>query len=679
MDASNYTPDPTLWANIPDELTKLNQWVCWRCEVVDGKPKKVPLNANSGVACDYTSSSNWAAFEVAREAAITNKCGIGFVLSSDDGLACIDIDVAPGERPSNAQVAIYENFKSYAEISPSGNGLHVWVKGRVERNRKRAGVELYGAKRFITVTGAVAKDRKQSIAEHQKLLNTLWAEMGPVDAHSKSAVSEIYNAPETRSDTKLLKIALSAANKDKFKELWKGRWQARYSSQSEADFALINILAHYTDNAEQVARLFLKSELGRRAKADRDDYLRPMLIRAFDRKLPPLYEMAYIAELGVWGLPALMCLGVRAVEVLRCARQPTSGEGWLSVDVAGVFSDPSPPHEFIVSQLVPAAEVTLLAAHGGAGKSILLLQMAVNVSLGLPFLERETEQAPVLFFSGEDPGAVLRHRLERVCRAVNANPVEVAKRLTVIDASAAPVLFTSVPTGGHAALATRAEATGARLIIIDNASDAFAGDEIRRREVRAFVRSLRKLGAANQAAVVLAAHVDKQTARGKGSGQGFSGSTAWHNSARSRLTLAEDENGRLQLTHDKSNYGAKAEPISLTWRDDALLETLSEERCRELEQTHAFVLANDVVQAISTLYKRGVYVRTNGKGFAKPLRESGLFSPGVARLLKDAFVQKCIDEAATKGLIRVEEYYLSDDARAKGRKSYRWKVCADAK
>jgi len=107
------------------------------------------------------------------------------------------------------------------------------------------------------------------------------------------------------------------------------------------------------------------------------------------------------------------------------------------------------------------------------------------------------------------------------------------------------------------------------MAIIDNASDTFGGDEIRRAQVRSFVRSHRTHLARPDRALMLLAHVNKVAAsQGRNaSSEDYSGSTAWHNSCRSRLTLSPDKDGNLELQHQKANHGPKADTIRLTWID----------------------------------------------------------------------------------------------------------------
>lgn len=235
------------------------------------------------------------------------------------------------------------------------------------------------------------------------------------------------------------------------------------------------------------------------------------------------------------------------------------------------------PH--CVDKWIPQDEVTLLAGHGGGGKSYVALSIAAHVALGLPFGPLATTQTNVLFFSGEDGARVLRQRLARICRALNVDPARLDGKLHLLDASDRdPALYreqrsrgTNTGTPLLAKLAELVQELDVGLVILDNASDSFDGDEIKRVEVRAFIRSLRSRLARPGRAVLLLAHTNKASAtNGRNAGaEDYSGSTAWHNSVRSRLSLSLIPAGANALTieHLKANLGAKAGPVRLEWRD----------------------------------------------------------------------------------------------------------------
>lgn len=236
------------------------------------------------------------------------------------------------------------------------------------------------------------------------------------------------------------------------------------------------------------------------------------------------------------------------------------------------------PH--CVDKWIPQDEVTLLAGHGGGGKSYVALSIAVHVALGLPFGERATTQTNVLFFSGEDGARILRQRLARICRELEIDPAQLDGKLHLLDASDMdPALHreertqqgTKAKTETHLlhALASLVQELNVGLVVVDNASDTFDDDEIKRVRVRAFIRSLRSRLARPVRAVLLLVHVNKDSAtKGRAAGaEDYSGSTAWHNSVRSRLSLNSTDDGALTIEHQKANLGPKAVPMRLEWRE----------------------------------------------------------------------------------------------------------------
>ncbi len=277
--------------NIPRELRERQQWVTWRYEPVEGKkPTKVPHNPVTGARASSTDPAQWVTFEQAKAGLETGwYSGIGYVLAANDPYSFIDLDTYDPtltDEDKERHKKIAGAFTGYAERSPSGQGLHLIVKGKVPAGRKRLGVEVYSAERYMTMTGDVY--RAEPIQPHPELLNTLWEELAPPQ---DDAPFLMESKPEQIDDWTLCERAAGAINGAKFVSLYKGEWQTSYGSQSEADFALIDIIAFYTDNHEQVARIFRQSELGKRDKAKRNSYVLPMVKRSFDAK-PPHIDMS---------------------------------------------------------------------------------------------------------------------------------------------------------------------------------------------------------------------------------------------------------------------------------------------------------------------------------------------------------------------------------------------------
>lgn len=273
---------------IPFEMRQYRQWIVWKFEDVNNKKTKVPYNIN-GYKASVTNPQTWNSFDEVVQAVNNGFDGIGFVLTENDPYAFIDLDHTEDQEEFTKQQAIYNNFiNTYAELSPSGRGLHIIMKGRLPQGRRRGSVEIYSSQRFMTMTGNVYNSRH--IENCQNKLDTLFNSLGKSDK-----IIQLADEEQHYSDTELFEIAYNAENGQKFYDLYNGHWQDYYGSQSEADHALINILSYFSRNQEQIARMFRASALGKRAKAMRDDYVGKMVRRSFDNYIPPV-DIGAMAE-----------------------------------------------------------------------------------------------------------------------------------------------------------------------------------------------------------------------------------------------------------------------------------------------------------------------------------------------------------------------------------------------
>lgn len=281
------------YQNIPAEMRDYKQWVVWRYEEsIEGKPTKVPYNAVSNYKASVTNSNDWASFSDAFMAATSGKYdGLGFVLTANDPFVFIDLDTPKDKTAEEFQAIqerqnkIFNSFQSYAELSPSGTGAHIIVKGDIPSGRKRSSIEIYSKERYMTMTGNIIPGSEPKIREYHELANVLWSEMG----NKVEYLMHDGNAPQTKTDAEVIASACNAINGEKVIDLARdGDWPKYYSSQSEADFALIDVIAFYTQNREQITRIFQQSALGQRDKAKRRDYMEYMISKSFDNLLPPI-------------------------------------------------------------------------------------------------------------------------------------------------------------------------------------------------------------------------------------------------------------------------------------------------------------------------------------------------------------------------------------------------------
>lgn len=240
----------------------------------------------------------------------------------------------------------------------------------------------------------------------------------------------------------------------------------------------------------------------------------------------------------------------------------------VPVDVEDVMTALPESPRFVVEPWLPRRNVTLFGGHGGAGKTTLAVAIGAHVAAGEPLAGLSVERDKVVVVSLEDEATVMRLRLRRVIEEYQLNHFKVLENFTLLDGTAGYAALMAEGDGYNAPTmptatfyAMREQVAGAGLVIIDNASDAFDANENSRRAVRAFIRALMQIAREHDAAVMLLAHIDKASAKNGAQGNSYSGSTAWHNSSRSRLALLVQEDGTLLVEHEKLNLGKRADPV----------------------------------------------------------------------------------------------------------------------
>jgi len=269
----------------PGELRTADQFVCWCEEDRDGDITKVPYSVHGGRASS-TNPKTWAPFEAAITYAEEHSmAGVGFVFTEDDPYAGIDID-----KCRNAETGVVEPwarkivaaFDSYTEISPSGTGLHIFVKATLPGpNHRKGPLEMYESGRYFTLTGEHLGGTPTEIHERQDVLTRLYRHVFKDKTAGEANGHKPRTTPLDVGDEDLLALAMQAKNGEKFSRLWRGDTSDYASDDSRADLALCSLLAFWTDgDTERMDHLFRQSGL-MREKWNRHDYRE----RTFNRVL----------------------------------------------------------------------------------------------------------------------------------------------------------------------------------------------------------------------------------------------------------------------------------------------------------------------------------------------------------------------------------------------------------
>jgi hypothetical protein len=282
-------PEPA--TALPECLTTLPQWVAWTFECRGGKLTKCPRTPAGALAKSDTPST-WSTFaDVMAAADQRPDMGVGFVFSPDDPFVGLDLDdcLTPDGTLKAWAVPIMERFSdTYSEVSPSGHGIKIWVRGTLtgltdgtgtRRPYGDGGIEVYQRGRYFTVTGRRYATSPLNVSEHQGDVEWLWRLIGAPLATSAATRAIPVAFPEqpmpepeparefTRDEQVTLRLKLEAArtNVPKFDDLWLGGACGYYAAgkpdPSRADLAFCNFVAYHLGmDAAGVDQAFRMSE-----------------------------------------------------------------------------------------------------------------------------------------------------------------------------------------------------------------------------------------------------------------------------------------------------------------------------------------------------------------------------------------------------------------------------------
>jgi putative DNA primase/helicase len=277
----------------PAELRAVPQWVLWRWEARDGEPTKVPCSVRTGLRTDVRDPNGWGSYTMARRVlgnARGRYAGLGFVFTPLDPFCGIDLDNALDTDRETLHAwarAIVERLGTYAEVSPSGRGIKLFLRGnlvsavesasgQVRHCRRglgddgRGSVEIYDERRFFTVTEWPLPGHLNTarVARRQAELNALYRELfPPPQPHSC-----LPTPASPAGDDVIFHRAATAANGTKFARLWAGDASGYGGDESARDAALCACLAFYTRDPRQIERLVYRSGCRRQKWDQRADY-----------------------------------------------------------------------------------------------------------------------------------------------------------------------------------------------------------------------------------------------------------------------------------------------------------------------------------------------------------------------------------------------------------------------
>lgn len=257
------------------------RWVNWDyVDKKDGKkPTKVPKNPRTGGNAMSNNPSTWTNYTFAKSK--SERVGI---MLHDDLLIGMDID---GTLTDETSLQLIQRANTYTEISPSGNGLRLFLLTETPYHllrNKKGNFEVYNSVRFLTVTEKPFAQYNIPIrtVSHEELTSILEIVGYPWGKEETEATPVYTEGISILTDSEVLQKMFSASNGKKVEALYN---TVTANGGSEDDQAFCMHLAFYCGkDPQQMERIWLSSPIGGRSKTqDRQDYRKRTIENAIKR------------------------------------------------------------------------------------------------------------------------------------------------------------------------------------------------------------------------------------------------------------------------------------------------------------------------------------------------------------------------------------------------------------
>jgi len=425
------------------------------------------------------------------------------------------------------------------------------------------------------------------------------------------------------TDEKVIELARGAKNSSKFEALW-GGGMSGYASHSEADQALISLLAFYTQDEAQLDSLYQRSNLCREKWINRPDYRR----RTIQRALSNLAETYSPSDDG-----ARMVVGNVHASLPSPSLYKEEGQGRKLEAVRFSDMEVPGPRRYLLRDIVLAAYVTLLYGDGGVAKSLLVLALAVAIAGdSKEWLGREVESCSVLFMDFELDSEEQARRVYQLCRGQGLNtPPEDLLYMSALGHPAREAFTVALEA---------CKEHGVRLMVVDSLGPALQGDAEAARDVIGFFQKSIEPFRAEGIAILIIDHQSRLQQGQSYQSKGAFGSVFKTNLVRSVIQAQATVRGEgtltVRLRQKKHNFGPLAEPfgVKLSFTEEAVsLEAveldaseLAEEATLNATDRVKLALENGPAYPWETAEHTGLAVKTV-KNVLTGLRKQGVVEP----------------------------------------------------
>ena len=376
---------------------------------------------------------------------------------------------------------------------------------------------------------------------------------------------------------------------------------SRYDDDhSTADFAMCGELARRGLDASDIDTAMRASGLYRE-KWERDDYRQGTITKVFPPEIalvgapaPNSFDQATIAMALPLEKEPDNKLELDHLDPDYLAKAfggdeaPAANRALGPLDLANgkirISTDEPPPRDWVVDGLLLAGKSAVLAGFGGVSKTQLAIQLAIAITLGKSFADKQVKQGGVMLLLGEEDQGEISRRVSAVVRYKKYDQSQITQIEN--DMCAFPFVgqdmrLTVKPKEGlkesslvQKIIDTAVQVGDIKLIVLDHVALVHGGDFNTREDAALTMQVINHIGQETGAAVLLLAHSPKSAAgQEKSDATMVAGSTAFVDQARGAWILTtmrdteartfgiDDHNRKQHVSLDvvKNNYASTGE------------------------------------------------------------------------------------------------------------------------
>jgi hypothetical protein len=524
--------------NAPNDLKDLPGWLMWRLEEDEsGKARKIPFypsgEKRAGQNGSPTDRAKLTTFQAARTAAARRGFdGVGLALMPEFGITVLDFDHCVRGDQVDAEVLDMVS-DTYAEMSPSGTGVHAIFRGRIANAKSpstpsRWGFETFSDKGFVTFTGnvlevtelmgtadTVAPLNDQVIAEVNRRFGHRDAPREPGSTERLGLSVERCRSAITELDADLgfehwLRIGMALHHElgpEGF-QVW-DEWSSRGAKYKGSD----NLMTHWRTFGRGRGEPVTMRSIGK------------LLGRPLDAGPASAEEFDALVEQGETTPDA-------EPKALRFQFEP----------VHAFASTTAAP--WIVKGVLPQAGLAVVYGASGSGKSFAVLDMVLAIARGAEWRGRKVRQGRVAYIAAEGADGFRK----RVAAYAQHQGVDLST-VPMAVLNGAPNLL-EVKDAADLVVGVQAWG-GAEVIVVDTLAQSMpGGNENAGEDMGKALGHCRRIHEKTGALVILIHHSGKDQAKGA---RGWSGLRA---AADAEIEVLRDEaSGQRSLRLSKNKDG----------------------------------------------------------------------------------------------------------------------------